>query len=66
MWGMNKIRGKSSPWIAILISFLYGFVMEVLQYYFYEGREFDFIDMLANGVGAILGTYIFSRFFAKR
>lgn len=71
LWGISKIFAnsnltrKQSSWIAISIAFVYGAIMEVLQYYFYEGRQLDFLDMLANGVGAAVGSLIFHKLIFK-
>jgi VanZ family protein len=39
--------------------FMYGVLMEILQRTMHNGRSFDFKDMIANLVGAILGTLVY-------
>jgi VanZ family protein len=40
--------------------FLYGFFIEICQY-FLPYREFSIFDMAANGLGGFLGSYIYCR-----
>jgi VanZ family protein len=48
----------------IVLCFLYGFSIEILQH-FLPHRSFDPFDMLANAVGIILGAVIFARIYPK-
>ena len=41
---------------------LYGILMELAQFYFFPGRHFEYLDMLANIIGAFLGWIIFRIF----
>ncbi len=43
--------------IAIICA-LYGVAMEYVQKYFAFERDFDYYDMIADSVGAIIGYYI--------
>lgn len=47
--------------IGLLGCVLYGIVLEWVQYLFFPGRAFEYLDMLANMVGVLLGwiTYFF-------
>ena len=70
-WGMlgkNSLKKSFQNifrWVAIL-SLIYGIIMEVVQHYFIPFRSFDIGDILADGVGSLLG-YIFSiRRFIKK
>ena len=66
MWGLSKTSWrKSSALIALSIVTIYGIIMEILQYYFYEGRQMDFADVVANIVGATLGYFLFRTFLHK-
>lgn len=42
--------------------FMYGVLMEILQRTMRNGRSFDFKDMVANLVGAIIGVLIYRYF----
>ncbi|MEI6827627.1 MAG: VanZ family protein [Desulfuromonadales bacterium] len=43
----------------LMVVFMYGALMEVLQHTMRAGRSFDLKDMIANLVGAIIGTLIY-------
>jgi len=46
--------------IKILIAcFIYGILIEVSQHLFVASRQADFLDVLANSIGLILGAFIF-------
>ena len=46
--------------VKILIAcFIYGTLIEVLQHIFVTSRQADFLDILANSIGLILGASIF-------
>ena len=46
--------------IKILIAcFIYGILIEVSQNLFVASRQADFLDVLANSIGLILGAFIF-------
>jgi VanZ family protein len=45
--------------IVIISGSLYGVLMEILQYYFFPGRFFEILDIVANISGAFAGFYIF-------
>lgn len=44
---------------VIIAGSLYGVLMEILQYYFFPGRFFEILDIVANISGAFAGFYIF-------
>ena len=54
--GHQRIRFIYSLLAAV---FMYGVLMEILQHTMHNGRSFDFKDMIANLVGAIIGTLIY-------
>ncbi len=41
---------------AVLIGICYGIVMELLQYAFFTGRNFDVLDIIANIIGCFVGV----------
>ncbi len=49
--------------ISIIISSIYGILMEIMQYLFFPNRYFEFLDILANIIGAIIGVSIYRYFF---
>jgi len=52
--------------IAVTVVMVYGVIMELLQLKFYEGRQLEFMDMIANAIGAIIGAIVFRKFLASR
>jgi len=52
----------SYTWLWVWLSlFLLGATLEVLQWKLNPRRFFEYADMLANGVGAGIGSFIFKR-----
>ena len=63
------LRGFVSPssqWkekgvlMALSISILYGIGMEVMQYAFFPGRYFEYLDIIANIIGSFTGLLFFN------
>ena len=52
--------------ISILISALYGVLIEVLQEYFFSGRQGDVYDAMADALGALIGLWFFNRWIRRR
>lgn len=46
--------------LIILGGSLYGLLMEILQYYFFPGRYFEILDIVANISGAFAGYFLFT------
>lgn len=62
----NKFPYKSSFYLFIVVAaILYGVAMEFAQEYLTADRDYDMNDMIADGVGAVLG-YVFFRFVATK
>ncbi|HEY1872672.1 MAG TPA: hypothetical protein VGG71_16540 [Chitinophagaceae bacterium] len=40
--------------------------MEFVQKYFIPNRSFDVTDMIADGIGSVMGVIIFSKMFIKK
>ncbi len=45
--------------------FLYGIAMELVQKYFIPNRSFDLKDILADGLGCVIGLLIAGRYIKK-
>ena len=71
-WGYFKIdkltlESSTTKYILpILLVVSYGIIMEFLQLQFYEGRQLEFMDMVANALGACLGATLFKKFLITR
>ncbi len=48
------LPNKKQLWVAILLSSCYGALIELLQMTVFINRSFDFADMLADVIGALL------------
>ncbi|TPV35848.1 VanZ family protein [Paucihalobacter ruber] len=55
---LQKANVKSAVWIAMIVSFAYGTVLEVLQKVLNTDRTFDIFDIFANGIGVIIGYFL--------
>ncbi|MEM0940782.1 MAG: VanZ family protein [Bacteroidota bacterium] len=45
--------------VVLFSACIYGFALEFIQYQFFTNRSFEWIDALANVLGAVLGFSIF-------
>jgi VanZ family protein len=59
------VLSKKEPltrWKEVLmlgLSTFYGVLMEFVQYAFIPGRFYEYDDMLANAIGAVIGWFCF-------
>lgn len=60
--GFFNKKLNQSLLIACVLSFLYGFIVEILQYSLTSTRMFDVFDIFANGMGAIFAYLIVSKY----
>ena len=51
--------------LVLLSSAGYGLALELVQYLFFEYRYFEWVDALANVLGAIIGFVLFRVIFGK-
>lgn len=63
LYQLNALN-KGSVFIAILISSIYGVLMEVIQYSFFPNRYFELLDIIANIIGSI-GSLLILKYFLK-
>lgn len=55
---------KNSKWtytITIAICLLYGWLIEILQRAFFPGRSFEWMDVVADTAGAVVGVLLYRR-----
>lgn len=64
LWANGLHRSKKTKAVAkaLLIATVLGLTMEVCQYLFFEGRLFDFLDIIANISGSLIGALVFIKF----
>ena len=68
LWGIHKNGGELSGKnvaLAILFSSVFGICMELMQYFFFPGRYFEYLDIIANIIGAICGFALFKYVYIK-
>ena len=58
---INKNAGK----IALIICISYGGIIEILQNLVFIHRSGDIRDAAANAVGAVIGLWIYNRYFGR-
>jgi len=46
--------------------FLYGIAMEFVQKYFIPNRSFDVTDMIADGIGSVIGVIVAAKVYIKK
>jgi VanZ family protein len=64
--GISKIVSLNTEGVVSFSVFIYGFAIELIQHYFITDRHFDIYDVLANGVGVVLGYTFFYLVIYKR
>lgn len=67
-WLIIRVRNRALPvmkpvTVACLLSAAYGVLIEVLQKFYFEGRSYDYFDMLANTFGCLV---VWLWFYSKR
>ena len=63
--GHPRFFEKNVVVIALIISILYGILMEVMQFTFFPYRYFEYLDIIANIIGSFTGLLIFN-FYNKK
>jgi len=61
-YGLTRINAKKGISKALVITIVLGFVLEVCQYLFFEGRLFEILDIIANISGSLIGALVFMKF----
>lgn len=57
-WRFSFFLRKIQVW-GMVIAFLYGILIELIQYYLTINRHADYQDIIANGVGCFIGLILF-------
>ncbi|MEI8049197.1 MAG: VanZ family protein [Bacteroidota bacterium] len=59
-WSLDIKRKQSASYTMLLLGiFLWGVLMEIMQRIMANGRSLEFMDMLANLVGAAFGIFVY-------
>ena len=56
----KPFKTKYIPFIVLFVAAFLGFILELLQYLVNPNRTYDTYDLIANSIGAIIGTLIAS------
>jgi Na+/glutamate symporter len=59
----QKILSRNVTYISFLVCFFYGIILEVLQKVLNTNRTFDTLDILANGLGILIGLFVIERLY---
>lgn len=62
----GKISKKKVFWITPVLLVIYGIIIEVIQGSFTSYRSAEPLDVLANTLGAVLGTLFIKALFSER
>lgn len=61
MYALKENLGKKKGVWVLIASIMYGVALECMQYVFFTGRHFEFLDIMANIIGCILGILVFNK-----
>lgn len=64
--GISPRQLKRSFMIIGLLCLCYGIGMEFVQKYFIPNRSFDVTDMMADGIGCVIGIVLSARWYIKK
>ncbi|MFT3902241.1 MAG: VanZ family protein [Niabella sp.] len=62
----GQMPGVKMFLLIMLAVFVYGFGMEFVQKYFIPNRSFDMHDVMADGIGCLLGFLVSRRMYYKK
>ena len=54
----KKTAFSKAVWISVFVCMIYGACVEILQPIISDKRAFDYYDILANGIGTLVGVLI--------
>lgn len=61
LWGMHRSHGLQPRhfFLVLLLSSGYGISLEIVQWAFFPGRVFEFLDIIANIIGSFGSILVF-------
>ncbi len=62
LWSMGLQSKENGKKIALFFSVSFGILMEICQFYLFNGRSFELYDILANIIGSFIGVILFKNF----
>jgi glycopeptide antibiotics resistance protein len=58
-WSLRVERKPFLYYLILLLSFMWGLLMEIFQFLMHFGRAFEWFDILSNTSGALIGILIY-------
>ena len=65
LWRFFLLPGAKYSYLLLLMAFLYGLGVEVVQHYFIANRSFDMTDVAADMTGAVMGILVWWGYIKK-
>lgn len=62
LWAMSLRDTNTNKNFVLFFSVSFGILMEICQFYLFNGRSFELYDILANIIGSFLGVILFKKF----
>ena len=62
LWSMSFRENKEHKKFVLFFSVSFGILMEICQFYLFNGRSFELYDILANIIGSFAGVILFKKF----
>lgn len=62
LWSMSLRETNTGKNFVLFFSVSFGILMEICQFYLFNGRSFELYDILANIIGSFLGVILFKIF----
>ncbi len=61
LWLMAFRSREKLKIIVLIFSVSFGILMEICQFYLFNGRSFEYYDILANIIGSLIGVILFKK-----
>lgn len=61
----NKVKSLKSSILILILIFIYGIIIELLQGVFTSDRNADLLDIIANTVGILIAIIVFKSILKK-
>lgn len=62
LWSMGVRKRSINKNFPLIFAICFGIIMEICQFYLFNGRSFELYDILANVVGSVIGVILFKNF----
>ncbi len=62
LWCMATRNRKIPIYFVVIFSASFGIIMEICQFYLFNGRTFELLDVMANILGSVAGVILFKKY----